>query len=217
MIPRWVWDYLPWAALGVGLLALALVLRAAFRAGVARRPVLLAALVLSALPGLYVALTWLRVIPESYLRFGRPWASVLPFVAMSFAALRLLGATGRQTHARAVVSDFVTSIAVLAAALATGSPELGRPLDRLTIVVVIDRSRSIDLVPRAEERIARELSVAEGSMRDDDRIGRVVFAADAQSEELPRPKSAPSSPQRVELARDSTDLSAGTSPRKITS
>jgi uncharacterized membrane protein len=209
MIPQWMWQALPWIALAVGLGVFALVVVVALRRGGARRPVLLAMLFVALLPALYVALVWLRAMPESYLRFGRPWATLVPLAAMSFVTLRLLTNGPRHSPARTSVSDLATSLAVLACALAGTSPELGRPLDRMTVVVVIDRSRSIDLVPHAEQRTLRELAIAEGSMREEDRIGRVVFAADAASEELPRPKTTPSSPQRAELARDASDISAG--------
>src|SRR5690606_26043823 len=77
------------------------------------------------------------------------------------------------------------------------------------VVLVIDRSRSIDLVPNAAERVRTERLVAEASMRDDDLIGAVAFAADAATEELPRGKSTPPSVQQVDLGRDGSDLAAG--------
>ena len=46
------------------------------------------------------------------------------------------------------------------------------------IVVALDRSRSVDLVPGAEARVRSELQVAEKSMHDDDRIGTIVFGAE---------------------------------------
>ena len=71
-------PYIAFAAIAVGLFALMMLVRHGVRrAGLGRRPVLLAALVLSALPALYVGLTWGQLLPESYVRFGRPWATLL--------------------------------------------------------------------------------------------------------------------------------------------
>ncbi|MBM4357843.1 MAG: VWA domain-containing protein [Deltaproteobacteria bacterium] len=183
--------------------------RFGWRRGLRARPVWLGALVVAALPPLLVAMTWARVLPEAYLRFGRPALTPIGFVVVLLAGLRCVAGGHRMTPRRRRLMDAATALAVLACGLSIASPELGIPLDRLTVVAVLDRSRSIDLVPSAEERVRRELAVAEGSMREDDRLGRVVFAGEAASEERPRPRRAPSSPQRVEVGREATDLAAG--------
>jgi Ca-activated chloride channel family protein len=89
-------------------------------------------------------------------------------------------------------------LAAFVAALAAAGPEIGRPLDRLTVLVAIDRSRSIDLVPNAEQRIKQELTVAELGMRDEDRIGTIIFGADAATEDPPQAE--------VRLARATTRI-----------
>ncbi|MBW2456985.1 MAG: VWA domain-containing protein, partial [Deltaproteobacteria bacterium] len=156
-----------------------------------------------------MGLVWLRVLPEAYLRLGRPLFALLAFPVMALVATRLAQHRARWGRLRQLLADVAISVAVLACALATTSPELGRPLDRLTVIVVVDRSRSIDLVPNAEQRVARELSFAEQSMQEDDRVGSVVFAASAATEEPPRPKSEIQSVQRVDVGRDGTDIAAG--------
>ena len=197
----------PFGLLGLGLFGLLLAVRYGVRrAGLGRRPVLLAALALAVLPPLYVALVWGRLLGESYLRFGRPWATLVGLAAMGFAALRLGRHRPAQSRLRLVLSDALCALAVLASAFAATSPELGRPLDRLTVVVVIDRSRSIDLVPHAEQRISRELAAAETSMRDEDTIGTVAFGSEAATEDPPRPRSSLPAPQRADLGRDGTDI-----------
>ena len=203
-------GYAPLAALTVGLLTIALVVRHGLRqAQLGKRPVLLGALLLSALPGLYVGLNWARVLPESYVRFGKPWAAIVGFVAMAFVAIRLAQHGKRGSRTRSLLSDFLVGAAVLASALAATEPQLGRPMDRMAIIAVIDRSRSIDLVASAERRVKRELAAAEHSMREDDRIGTVVFGSEAANEEPPRPKTTTPSPQRVDIGRDGTDIAAG--------
>src|SRR4029079_816205 len=92
--------------------------------------------------------------------------------------------------------------AAFTAAMAAAGPEIGRPLDRLTVLIAVDRSRSIDLVPSADKRISQELNVAELGMKEDDRIGTIAFTADAATEDPPRPKSQLPTPQRVSVGRD---------------
>lgn len=209
MIPAAILRYLPFATLAAGVLAFGWLVREAIRrVGLARRKVLLAGMIAGALPALYVGLTWARAIPDAYLRLARPWVALLALGATSFIAWRL---AARKTLAgpwRVRLGDLLTMIAAITSALAAAGPEIGRPLDRLTILVAVDRSRSIDLVPNADQRIRQELSVAELSMREDDRIGLVAFAADAATEDPPRPRSDLASPQRAALGRDGTDLSA---------
>ncbi len=195
-------------ALALGLAGFAILLRHALRAGLGRRRVLLAGMILGALPALYVGLLWAGAVHDGYLRLARPWVTLAALAATSFIAVRL-GA--RRTAAgpwRARLGDLFSMTAAIAAAMAAAGPEVGRPLDRLTVLVAVDRSRSIDLVPGAEARIRRELSVAELGMRDDDRIGLIAFAAEAATEDPPRPRSELGAPQRVAIGRDGTDLAA---------
>ncbi|WP_437486156.1 VWA domain-containing protein [Sorangium sp. So ce1014] len=166
-------------------------------------------------PALYVGLVWCGLLPDAHLRLARPWGALLAAGATSFIALRYLGLALASARARgqgawrARLGDLVTPFAAFAAAMAVAGPEIGRPLDRLTVLLAIDRSRSIDLVPSADKRVAQELSVAELGMREDDRIATIVFAASAATEDPPRPRSQLPAPQRVALGRDGTDLAAG--------
>jgi uncharacterized membrane protein len=209
MIPPAALRFLPFVALALGAIGLAFFFRFAIRkARVHERRVLFGALILAALGPLYVGLVWAGIVPDSYLRLARPWVLVLGFAAMAFVAVRLARLSGRQTKLRAGLSDLLTSGAALASALAAAGPEIGRPLDRLTVLVAVDRSRSIDLVPGADQRVTQELSVAELGMTEDDRIGTIVFGADAATEDPPRPKSQLPTPQRVAIGRDGTDIAA---------
>ncbi|HEY4116471.1 MAG TPA: hypothetical protein VGM56_01395 [Byssovorax sp.] len=198
--------YAPYAWTAALALAFALLLRELLRRGVRARPILLAGFLLASLPALYAALAWVRLVPELYLRLARPWAAAAGVFATWFIAVRLANHPARITPWRRRVGDAIVQLAACAAALAAAGPEIGRPLDRLTIIVAVDRSRSIDLVPGAEPRIARELSVAELGMREEDRIGVVSFGADALTEDPPRLKSQLAAPQRASVGRDGTDL-----------
>jgi uncharacterized membrane protein len=201
--------YLPFAALAVGFFSFGLIVRYAISsARVQRRPVLFAGMIFGALPVLYVGLAWAAVISDKYLRLARPWVTLLGLAATSFIAVRLVNARGKQGTGRTVLGDLLTMAAAITAAMAAAGPEVGKPLDRLTVLIAVDRSRSIDLVPAAETRIKQNLAVAELSMREDDRIGTIAFAAEAATEDPPRPKSDLGAPQRVAIGRDGTDLAA---------
>ncbi len=206
-----------WLALALPALALALTLLgaglgAAFlarRRGLGRRPLLVATALLGLLPLVYVELVWARLFGDHYLRFGRPEAAPLAAAAALFVVVRLLELRPSMGRARRALTEGLLGASVLAAGLAVLGAELGIPLDRLTVLVVVDRSRSIDLVPGAEARARAELDAAERGMREGDRIGVVAFAADAYTEDPPRPQSRDRSPQRIEVGRDATDLAAG--------
>jgi Ca-activated chloride channel family protein len=158
-------------------------------------------------PALVFALEWLR-IPVPYLRLARPVLAIPMAVLLLWLTTRLQGFEQRRARARALAMVFLTGSAAVACALAVIGVELGKKLDRLSVIVAVDRSRSIDLVPGAQSRIEQEIQVAEQGMRDGDRIGTLAFAADAMVEDPLRERRHPPAPQRAELARDGTDLGA---------
>ena len=159
----------------------------------------------SCIPLVYEVLVRVGAVSDRYLRFGSPLALVALAAAGCLLAWRFARAP-RMGRARRVLFVALSSVAVLAAALAVAEPELGLPLDRMAVLVAVNRSRSIDLVPGAETRIAADLAIAEKSMRGGDRIGSVVFGAEATTEDPPRPRSELAPPQRIEVGRDGTDL-----------
>ncbi len=209
MIPTHLRPYIPFVAVALLVIVVGLLFRWITNvAGLRRRPILLGAMILGALPALYVGLGWTTLVPGGYLRLARPWMTLVAIGAMSFIAHRLGTGFVNQGPWRTRLTDSFAQLAAFVAALAAAGPELGRPLDRLTVLVAVDRSRSIDLVPNAEQRIKQELNVAELGMRDEDRIGTIIFGADAATEDPPRPKSDLPAPQRVSVGRDGTDLGA---------
>jgi Ca-activated chloride channel family protein len=191
-------------ALVVALLALAIATR---KRGLLRAGGLVVAL-LGAAPLVYEGLIVAGVVRETYVRFHHPQALVFVAALAIFVGLRLSRLPHRlgRTRRWAIVS--LSALSALAAGLVVAEPEIGKPLDRLAVVVAVDRSRSIDLVPGADARLRTELQVAEKSMHDDDRIGTIVFGATAAVEDPLRPRTEPGSAQRVEVGRDATDIEA---------
>ena len=163
---------------------------------------------LAVAPVVYLALIHAGIVKETYVRFGHPLASLLVAATGLFVAWRLALLPARMSASRRSLVTWLVALSCVAAAFAVTAPELGSPLDRTTIVLAIDRSRSIELVPSADKRIATELQLAERGMHEDDRIGTVVFGADAVTEDPPRPKSDLPPPQRIDVGRDGTDVEA---------
>ena len=198
----------PWIALAALVVFEALLARALWRAPGPKRAVLVASTVLASLPALYIALVWAGLVEGDWLRFARPWGTLVGAGASAFIGLRLAARPRREKALRTALFDLLVQTAALCAMGVIAGPELGRPLDRLTVLVAVDRSRSIDRVPNAEARVRQELSVAELGMRADDRVGTVVFAAEAATEDPPRQRSTLAAPQRMTVGRDASDLGA---------
>jgi hypothetical protein len=158
-------------------------------------------------PLVYHGLVHAQFVRETYVRFNQPTALVVTGLGVLLVIWRL-SKISRMARLRRGLLLMFSGLAMLLATLAAADPELGRPLDRMTILLLLDRSRSIDLVPGADQRIAAELKVAEKGMHDDDRIGTVVFGANAVTEDPPRPKSDLPPPQKLEVGRDGTDIEA---------
>jgi len=172
------------------------------------RRVLLVALGLSWLPVVHVLGSRFQLWPEAYVRFLRQ-AFVPTFpIAMAVLVWRLAGEPGAANRVRRVLSDIVLSATVLLLASCVVGLEIGRPLDRLTVIVAIDRSRSIELVPGADETIARELAAARRNMREDDGLGVVVFGARAVTEQPVVRRDRALLSQQAVVPRDGTDLDA---------
>lgn len=162
---------------------------------------------LGLVPALVFALEWMSV-PVPYLRMSRPVLALPVTVLLLWLSTRLARFSQRRSRARALGMAILTGCAATASAFAVLGVELGEQLDRLSVIVAIDRSRSIDLVPGAQSRIEQEIQVAEQGMREGDRIGTLAFAAEAAVEDPLRERRHPPAPQRAELGRDGTDLGA---------
>ncbi|NUP07227.1 MAG: VWA domain-containing protein [Polyangiaceae bacterium] len=121
--------------------------------------------------------------------------------------MRFFGRT-RRPGIRSHIEEALLAVAMLALSLVAVGVEIGRPLDRMTVILVDDRSRSIDLVPDGASLVSREMLRAEPSMKDGDRIALVAFGATAVTEQPPRERGTPALSQRAAVARDASDLEA---------
>ncbi len=176
--------------------------------GLAKRRVLLVTLALSWLPLLHFAGTRAGWWPDGYVRFLRPlWLPVFP-AAMLYLAWRLVGTSSGVARARRIASDVAISCAVLSLAALVVGLEIGRPLDRMTVIIAIDRSRSIELVPGGKELIDREVALAREGMREHDGIGVVVFGGRAVTEQPVLSREQAPLPQSAVVPRDATDIDA---------
>jgi len=147
--------------------------------------------------------------PAAPLSFEEPawlFAGVAALAVM--AALAHRARSGSGTAPRPLVAAFVGVVAAGCAVVAAG-PAFRWGAPRLAVVVAVDRSRSVDLVPDASTVIGAALVDAGRGMRATDSLGVVAFAAGAALEEPLHGAAAPRSPQKATLGRDGTDLAAG--------
>ncbi|HVW26094.1 MAG TPA: VWA domain-containing protein [Polyangiaceae bacterium] len=155
--------------------------------------------------GSALAVYALAVVPHlrnAPLTFERP-AWLLLGVAV-LAGSFLFSGSGRR--ARGV--EAALAAATLAAALAGAGAALRLGFDRLAVIVAVDRSRSVDLVPDASTKVDASIAAASKNMKARDQLAVVAFASEAALEEPLRGAAEPRSPQRAALSRDGTDLSA---------
>lgn len=200
-------------AFALALVALAFVVADALylaRGGRLRRlrPGLIALLGLGLAPLLVVAIEASGLGALTLVRFVRPWGTAVLALCASLVALRLRRWGAGKGPVRVALADGLVAITVLALGLSVAGLEVARPLDRLTVIVALDRSRSMELVPNAEARFDAELTLAELGMREGDRLVTVAFGADAMTEEPARARGEARSPQRAPVAVDGTDLEA---------
>lgn len=164
---------------------------------------LLSALALA--PLLYLLLAQAG-LPDAYLRFTRGWAVPPCVLASVWVVARTASFAGRRSRVRSLLQDTSSGLLAIVLGLGVAGVELGRPIDRLCVIALVDRSRSVDLVADAESRVQKELAVAELGMRDGDTLGVLAFAQSAAIESPLRTRDQRSTPQHISLARDATDL-----------
>lgn len=137
------------------------------------------------------------------IRLAAPWmlAIGLPIVLLVLWRIRKLPRTHAGWTRRAVQASLL--LAAVAGALALARLELGRSIDRVAVVFLVDRSRSVE---GADDPLA-PVNAAIAAMQPDDLAGLVAFGAVAATEVAPSPR--PSfGVARASIARDATDIGA---------
>jgi Ca-activated chloride channel homolog len=204
MIPTFARTWM--LAVGVLLVVVPSVVTIATRRRGWLRPGGLAVALFAAALVLYEGLVQAGVVRETYVRFRQPQALLLVAGLAILVGVRLSRLPRRMRTGRRRAFALLSAAATLGAALVVAEPELGTPLDRTAIVVLVDRSRSIELVPNADARIRSELQVAEKSMHEDDLVATIVFGAEPAAEDPLHSRREATSSQRVEVGRDATDI-----------
>lgn len=137
----------------------------------------------------------IRLAAPYLLAFG------VPLVALCAWRLRRLPTT--HTGWRRRVIQALVLVSATCAALALARLEIGRSVDRLAVIFLVDRSRSVDGAADPLELV--RLSTLE--MNEDDLAGLVVFGAEAATEVAPSPRPT-FGVARASIARDASDLAA---------
>ena len=142
------------------------------------------------------------------IRFAAPWllAVGVPLVLFVLWRVRRLPVEHAGTRRRAIQGLMV--IAAASAALALAGLEIGSRIDRMAVVFLLDRSRSVERA--GEQGTAAEVEAMRAAleaMDRDDRAGLVVFGAEAATEVVPSPSPAIGA-RRASVPRDATDIAA---------
>ncbi len=141
------------------------------------------------------------------IRWATPWLLVFAGPLAVFALWRLRRLPADLGSRRPWV-QLLMGLSVVFVALALGGLELGRRVDRLAVVFVVDRSRSVDLASGESERALEQMRGALGAMRSGDKAGVVIFGATAATEVLPSARP-PLGLPTASVPRDATDIEAG--------
>jgi len=138
------------------------------------------------------------------IRLAAPWMLALgvPLVLLVAWRLRRLPPAHAGWQRRAIQGAWL--VAAVCAALALARLELGRSIDRMAVIYLVDRSRSAEGADPAPLDSARASVEAMGS---DDLAGLVTFGASAATEVSPSPRPT-FGVARASVPRDATDLGA---------
>lgn len=135
---------------------------------------------------------------------GSPVLFAVALVVALVAFTRLRHLKVRKQPRRRILQA-LTALALVFAVCAAGDLGFRRRMDRMALVFVLDRSRSLE---ESEPGLRRELAAAAAArIQDQDRVGLVLAAEGADTEAAP--SETPSFSQASQLGREGTDLAAG--------
>lgn len=142
------------------------------------------------------------------MRFSQPWLLAVAAPLALFVLLRLgrLPASLVGTRRRFVqVCMALTALFTLAA---VGGLELGRDVDRMAVVFVLDRSRSVAAADGTSTDSFDDVRGALRALASEDAAGVVVFGSEAATERRPATRRE-LGPLSASVPRDGTDIEAG--------
>lgn len=166
---------------------------------------LLALCLLAILPALHVAAELGFDTQLGTLRLSRRSLCWVPAVAV-LGVLWRLGYLRRRAALLPALPTATWALLGLTLGLAVSGLQVRAPFEQLAIVIAVDQSRSMQLVPQVEERVRRELDAARTSMRDEDLLAVVAFGAQAHLKSPAVTKNAPILAARGDVSEDATDL-----------
>jgi Ca-activated chloride channel family protein len=140
------------------------------------------------------------------IRFAAPWMLAIGVPLALLVLWRVTKLPREHAGLRRRLIQALMSLAIVAAALAIARPELGRAIDRLAVVFLVDDSRSVARGSSSTEA-ARAVRASIGEMNEDDAAGLVVFGADTATLIAPSPQPSVGV-VRASIARDGTDVAA---------
>ena len=142
------------------------------------------------------------------IRLAAPWMLAVGVPLALFVLWRVRSLPSTHTGVARRLAQVAMVLASLCAALAITRPELGRAIDRVSVVFLLDESRSVE---RSGERGAPEalaqIQRAIERMEDGDSAALVVFGAEPAT--LVAPSERPAiGVVRASIPRDATDIAA---------
>jgi uncharacterized membrane protein len=142
------------------------------------------------------------------IRFSAPILLGVGVVVVLLVLWRLRRLPAEHAGARRRTIQGAMLLAVACIALAFGGLEIGRPIDRMAVVYLLDRSRSVDAPGEAgSDDMVPAIRESLDAMEPDDKAGLIVFAAVAATEVVPSPRP-PIGRSRASVPRDATDIAA---------
>ncbi len=141
------------------------------------------------------------------IRLGAPWLLALGVPVVLLVLARLSRLSPEHAGARRRVIQGLVLLATASAALALARPELGRRVDRLAVIFVVDESRSVQRASEGAPEPIAEVRRAALAMQDDDAAGLVVFGSEPATLVTPSPRPR-IGVARAPLPRDGTDIAA---------
>lgn len=144
-----------------------------------------------------------------FIRFSRSWLSILGLIGFHIIYRLCSSADQRPKGIQAQSADALFAGLYALLVVAAMAPRWRKARSALTVVVVVDKSLSVDRVPSAPQTVATALQSLRKGMRKNDRLGVVVFGRDAATQDVPTKQASSSPGQEVRIDRGGSHIEAG--------